>query len=315
VTSHCLPRVFALAPVGSDGVALAAAACRANSLGLLDLTSGQCPGLAEAFDRIGKLTARPFGVRTLAQEVLSQLALEPEIHSPAVMCIPVGTAEPDRLPEVARLIHAANRVAIAEVTTRADAGRARSAGFDGLILSGHESGGWCGPESSFVLLQGVLAETDLPVWVRGGIGPSVAAGCLAAGAAGVVLDGALLLSRESPLSPQRREQVSRCDGSESVVVVPRSHASLRVFATPGSEALDRSSETSAGLTASALPRVKTRRSPGDCLEGLSRPVGSSRPSSEPSPRGSPARRPPGRSPRALRWPSIMARVIRSSTGR
>ncbi len=155
------------------------------------------------------------------------------------MCIPVGTAEPDRLPEVARLIHAANRVAIAEVTTRADAGRARSAGFDGLILSGHESGGWCGPESSFVLLQGVLAETDLPVWVRGGIGPSVAAGCLAAGAAGVVLDGALLLSRESPLSPQRREQVSRCDGSESVVVVPLSGASLRVFATPGSEALDR----------------------------------------------------------------------------
>ena len=49
-----------------------------------------------------------------------------------------------------------------------------------------------------MLLQGVLAESDLPVWVRGGIGPNVAAGCMAAGATGVVLDGALLLSRESP---------------------------------------------------------------------------------------------------------------------
>ena len=95
-----------------------------------------------------------------------------------------ASAEPDRLLQVATTIRAANRIAIAEVTSRAEAQLARSAGFDALILSGHESGGWCGTESSFVLLQGVLAESDLPVWVRGGIGPSVAAGCIAAGASG-----------------------------------------------------------------------------------------------------------------------------------
>ena len=178
MTSHCLPRVFALAPVGSEGVALAAAACRADSLGLLDLTSGRCPDPAEAFDRIGKLTALPFGVRTLAHELLSE-SLNLARNPLACSHVRSGSARPSQTywPEVARLIHAANRVAIAEVTTRAEAELARSAGFDGLILSGHESGGWCGPESSFVLLQGVLGETALPVWVRGGIGPSVAAGC------------------------------------------------------------------------------------------------------------------------------------------
>ena len=76
-------------------------------------------------------------------------------------------------------------------------------------------------ESSFVLLQGVLAESDLPVWVRGGIGPSVAAGCIAAGASGVVLDGALLLTRESPLSPVWRKRIARSDGSETVAIARR----------------------------------------------------------------------------------------------
>ena len=99
--------------------------------------------------------------------------------------------------------------------TRAEARFAQSAGFDALMLSGHESAGWCGPESSFVLLQGVLAESSLPVWVRGGIGPNVAAGCIAAGASGVVLDGALLLSRESPVPAAWRERIARCDGSET----------------------------------------------------------------------------------------------------
>ena len=71
VTSNSLPRVFALAPGGIAGVAMAAAACRANALGLIDFASGRSRDFDEAFDRIGKLTARPFGVRTLARDVLS----------------------------------------------------------------------------------------------------------------------------------------------------------------------------------------------------------------------------------------------------
>jgi NAD(P)H-dependent flavin oxidoreductase YrpB (nitropropane dioxygenase family) len=107
---------------------------------------------------------------------------------------------------------------LGEVTTQAEAQRALAAGVSGLIVAGHEAGGWGGAESSFVLLQSVLRASDeQPVWVRGGIGPKVAAGCVAAGAAGVVLDGALLLARESPLNRHLRDRIARWDGSETVV--------------------------------------------------------------------------------------------------
>jgi len=108
-----------------------------------------------------------------------------------------------------------------------------------MIVSGQEAGGWVGAESSFVLLQGVLADGGPPVWVRGGIGPNVAAGCVAAGAAGVVLEGALLLARESPLSLEWRERIARWDGSESTVVGPAAGPAVRIFALPGSDGIAR----------------------------------------------------------------------------
>ena len=58
----------------------------------------------------------------------------------------------------------------------------------GFIAKGHECGGWVGESSAFILAQQVLNRTPLPVHVQGGIGPQTAAACLAAGAAGVVLD-------------------------------------------------------------------------------------------------------------------------------
>ena len=190
MTSNCLPRVFALAPIGSEGLAIAAAASRAGAFGIVNLSTGSVRAPEQTFSRIRLLTARPFGVLIAVEHILAKSLFESGNDLPDAICLPVRSADPLQLADVAQLIQGANRIAIAEVTTRADAALARQAGFDGLILSGHESGGWCGAESSFVLLQGVLADGDVRVWVRGGIGPCVAAGCIAAGAAGVVLDGA-----------------------------------------------------------------------------------------------------------------------------
>ncbi len=107
------------------------------------------------------------------------------------------------------------------------------------MVSGQEAGGRCGSDSSFVLLQAALAETGLPVWVRGGVGERVAAGAVAAGATGVVLDGALLLARESPIGETWRERIERWDGSETTVVVSGADAGVRVFAMPGSPSIAR----------------------------------------------------------------------------
>jgi acyl transferase domain-containing protein/NAD(P)H-dependent flavin oxidoreductase YrpB (nitropropane dioxygenase family) len=132
-------------------------------------------------------------------------------------------------------------LAVAEVTSRDAACAAAAAGFEALVLAGHEAGGRGSDSSSFILLQAVLGAVDVPVWVRGGIGPRSAAACLAAGARGVVLDGGLLLARESPLDGATRARIERWDGSETQVIGPGvgKGEALRVHALPGSAALAR----------------------------------------------------------------------------
>ena len=46
---------------------------------------------------------------------------------------------------------------------------------DGLVLKGNESGGFVGESSSFILLQKWRKQTSLPLWLRGGVTPNVAA--------------------------------------------------------------------------------------------------------------------------------------------
>jgi acyl transferase domain-containing protein/NAD(P)H-dependent flavin oxidoreductase YrpB (nitropropane dioxygenase family) len=239
VTSNSLPRVIALAPQGIEGITIAVAACRANALGIIDCSFGDIQGARGSFAQLSRLTSRPYGIRIRACEIRSDSLFETFVSGPEVVCIPVWSAEPDEVARAAGIVREPGRLAIADVTTRAEACFAQSVGFDALMVSGHESAGWCGPESSFVLLQGVLAETSLPVWVRGGIGPNVAAGCVAAGARGVVLDGALILSRESRMKAEWRERIARSDGSETTVITPRTGVAVRVFALPGSVALAR----------------------------------------------------------------------------
>ena len=56
-----------------------------------------------------------------------------------------------------------------------------------------------GTDGSFVLLQRLVGEVDLPVWVQGGVGLHTAPAFVAGGACGIVLDSQLALVRESRL--------------------------------------------------------------------------------------------------------------------
>ena len=103
----------------------------------------------------------------------------------------------------------------------------------GLITKGHECGGWVEESSSFVLAQQVIARTPLPVHVQGGIGPQAAAACLAAGAAGVVLDDQLWLMPESPFPPEWKAALSKLNGSETIVCGRGPRGSVRVLKRPG----------------------------------------------------------------------------------
>jgi acyl transferase domain-containing protein/NAD(P)H-dependent flavin oxidoreductase YrpB (nitropropane dioxygenase family)/NADP-dependent 3-hydroxy acid dehydrogenase YdfG/acyl carrier protein len=89
---------------------------------------------------------------------------------------------------------------------------------DGIIVKGNESGGFTGEESSFILLQKFINKTKLPLYIRGGLTPHVAAACAKIGMAGGVLDSQVLLLDDSPLQKNLQKIIAPLSGSETVAV-------------------------------------------------------------------------------------------------
>jgi acyl transferase domain-containing protein/NAD(P)H-dependent flavin oxidoreductase YrpB (nitropropane dioxygenase family)/NAD(P)-dependent dehydrogenase (short-subunit alcohol dehydrogenase family) len=248
-------RIIAYAPGDLEGIGVVAAAGRAGAVGVLDLSRNfESRALRDVFKRIDSRSGRSFGIRIAASNLTQELLdIAPSSLDLAIVIEDVETDWPSTFDRIRQT----GRRAIAEVFSKASAVQAERAGAQGLIVAGHEAGGLVSEDSSFILLQGVLDRVKIPVWVRGGVGPQVAAGCMAAGAAGVVLDGALLLARESPLSDSIRERIARWDGSETIVVGPKGGPRLRIHAAPGSSALTRLREAASGSKADWELAVRT----------------------------------------------------------
>jgi acyl transferase domain-containing protein/NAD(P)H-dependent flavin oxidoreductase YrpB (nitropropane dioxygenase family) len=84
----------------------------------------------------------------------------------------------------------------------------------------------------------------------------------------VVLEGALLLSRESPLDAGWRDRIARWDGTETTVVAPAGRElGVRVFAPPGSETLSRLREaaTQGGVAWREAQRALVGWGEGRCV--------------------------------------------------
>ena len=122
-----------------------------------------------------------------------------------------------------------NRTVLLEATSLETARLGEHAGVDAIIAKGHESGGWVGEESTFVLLQRLLHAVKLPVWAQGGIGLHSCAACYAAGAAGVILDSQLALTEESSINAELAALLQRMDGSETTCLGAQLGAACRVY--------------------------------------------------------------------------------------
>ncbi|RME27335.1 MAG: hypothetical protein D6798_04790, partial [Deltaproteobacteria bacterium] len=193
-------RVIALTPCGRPDARLVRAALHAGFPALLDL--GADPSAARA--ALAELRElRGVGVR------IGQAPMSPEDLPEGVdlVLLPAGA---DPAPWAPRTV-------LVEVTDVDQARAAVAAGADGLVATGWESGGVVGEETSFVLLQHLLAEVSVPIWVRGGLGPHAAAACVAGGAAGVVVDDPLLLTRECRAPGVLRDALPSMDGTETEV--------------------------------------------------------------------------------------------------
>ncbi|HWL87400.1 MAG TPA: beta-ketoacyl synthase N-terminal-like domain-containing protein, partial [Polyangiaceae bacterium] len=207
--------VVGLSPFESPDVTLVAALARASALGVLDL--GHDPRIArEALDLLVRRRIGAFGVRIPEHSSLGKLVLPPEAR---VLVLPASMLES----AAAHL----GRTLLVQVRTVEEVRGAVEAGAHGLIVKGQEAGGIVGEETSFILVQRVLAETALPVWVQGGIGLHTAPACIAAGARGVVLDAQLALLEEASTGEPLRRALAAFDGSETIVA-----GGYRLYARP-----------------------------------------------------------------------------------
>ncbi|MCP3802450.1 SDR family NAD(P)-dependent oxidoreductase [Allokutzneria sp. A3M-2-11 16] len=198
--------IIGVTPFGEPNARLVAALCRAGALGVLDLGRGDRHA-RHALDLAARWTPGTFGVR-----VAPGCALRPEdLPLDRVDTVVLADGAPWTAAE------AGPRVLV-EVTSPEQARAAVAAGAHGLIARGHEAGGKVGELSSFVLVQKLVAEFGLPVWVNGGIGPRTATAAVVGGAAGVVLDSQLALLAESDLAEEVTAALSTMDGSETVLV-------------------------------------------------------------------------------------------------
>ncbi len=209
-------RIIGISPFCNPDPNLVAALAKTDALGVLDLGTDAAAGAA-GLDALLARNPRRFGA-------LVRPGLQPADLPPEVLVILPGP--PYRVHEWAP------RRVLAQVTSVEEARQAIAAGAAGLIAKGTESGGRVGEDTSFLLLQHLVRETELPIWVQGGIGLHTAAACVAGGAYGVVLDSQLALARESRLPADVKSAVAMMDGSETTLI-----GSHRVFTRPDLSAL------------------------------------------------------------------------------
>ena len=235
--------VISVTSTAPGDLAVAVATARAGAWGIVDAVADRST-LVRKLGRVTRSGRRGLGLRlgTRHQELLADLPDE-LLGALDVVVLEWDGDGPDG-PGGRDLSHAVHRLkafrcrVLLEVIGVDALWRAEEAAIDGIVAKGNESGGWVGEETALVLLQHVLAATRLPVWVRGGVGLHSAAGCFAAGAAGVVLDSQLGLVRESSLPAAVRSVLKKMDGSETVCLGSELGASVRVYAPPGLGAVD-----------------------------------------------------------------------------
>ena len=206
------PNRLVLAVTGGEGLEASphvlTTAARAGAFAVFDLAAGDAWAL-RTFEQAAR-RASDLGVRVTA-ECAATPADMARLGGAAVTLVVLAANSPWPIAELAERYEI-----LVEVTSLTEARAAVAAGAAGLVARGMESGGRVSELSSFVLMQQLVTEMDLPVWVAGGIGPRTAAASVVGGAAGVLLDTQLALLPESTVPDDVASLLRRMDGTEVV---------------------------------------------------------------------------------------------------
>ncbi len=231
-------QIIVLTPPGLLDPALAIATSRAGELGLLDLEyASDHEAARQAAAALARHARNNYGLKLNCQqgELLSELLTN---ASERLNLVLLTGHDPQLLRREIEAIHQEGRRVFLEATSLDQARLGEELGVDGIVAKGNEAGGYVGEETTFILLQRLLARLSLPIYAQGGIGLHTAAACYAAGAAGIVLDAQLALARESRLPAAIRERIAAMDGSETVCLGGELGECYRIYFRPGLSAAE-----------------------------------------------------------------------------
>ena len=219
---------------GCPDAGVAIAASRWGATGLLNLE-----GLAEAPARAALARLTAFGRGTLGvvldasnagQAIAASLPAE-------VRVVLLSTTASAAWASLVGVLRSDARRVLCQCTSEEQARLAVAAGADGIVAKGGEAGGHVGEETTFVLIQRLIG-CGVPVWAAGGIGLHTAAACRVAGCAGIVIDAALALTRESSLPPALRAAIERSEGDDTSCVGASLGDLFRLFRRTGSRLVE-----------------------------------------------------------------------------
>jgi len=226
-------QMMAISPAGRPDPSIAIAASRAGGLGILDLSYTINEQTAiDGIKKLAKYAINDFGIKI--NGYTSDFLTKPTSDLPEQLKLVLLTyADLKSLEKKIQALHHLGLSVILETTCLDQAQIGEQTGVDGIIAKGCEAGGRVGNETAFILLQRLLKRLTIPVWVQGGIGIHTTASCYAAGAAGVVLDTQLILTRESPLPEPVKSRIAKMDGSETICIGSELGESYRVCSRMG----------------------------------------------------------------------------------
>lgn len=214
--------VIAITPSHCLDPQIAIAACKAGATGVLDLGCNADGAVVIGAINVLRKSAGDrgtWGVRwdaaTSPYRSLDDLSKFTQGGLPLLV---LAGVKPREAADVLKSAKGLAQRIILEVHDLDSALLAEAEGFDGLIVKGHEAGGWVGSATSFILLQELSGKLQIPYWIQGGVNMRSAAAAVLSGARGVVLAEQLWLTEEGPsASADQRRLWSQFDGSETIV--------------------------------------------------------------------------------------------------